>query len=73
MLGTEGTTHTVSCTKRLECYKHLFQLKSRVFYVYMHAFVCDEECLTANRDHQIERSNGTKYFGCVLHKLGLHM
>lgn len=23
--------------------------------MYMHAFVCDEECLTANRDHQIER------------------
>lgn len=23
--------------------------------MYMHAFVCDEECLTPNRDHQIQR------------------
>lgn len=39
----DGTTHTVSCTKRLECYKHLFQLKRRVFMC-----ICMRSCVTRN-------------------------
>lgn len=32
--AADGTTHAGSCSKRSECYKHLFQLKRRVLCVY---------------------------------------